>query len=1186
MLLAYCIFLWFKPAHWLIVFPVFTVLVDLVPWTGAFLFNELDVFIISTFTLVAIRQGVTLGNKRAFYFLIALLCSLAVATLFNVSSLPTGSSNTPNPYYSFDYAIKVLKGFVYAFLIAVIAFAQYQQNPTKMKKNMFLGSWLGSLILFIIVLWERHTLVTLVNFENWWSVAASLLDFTSSYRVTGLLSDMHTGGEAFDGILMALFFINLMSLSFYSKSNKKYLALLALLLVTYCILVGFTRATYAAIFVGTCFYGVVTWRHNVHKFSISRWEIFAYCGVLLLCFGVFKLSGFGGFAVTILMLLALATAAIIAARMKLAPVYVYAMQVPLILGAIYMALAQQGASKWVEQTGITSAILAGAIVAIALLLLFIFANFKRHIAFKAVSLTSLAVILSLVFGTYQFNSRVGSTYADIFTRFAHWQTVVDSSNTGWMTTFIGNGMGAFPYNYVLSEPDVLKQVGSFQVAKEQLVLGFGGDLTFAQRVKIPERKTLNVQFDAVSKETDEAIIELAICQRNIIYSSNFNANCLRKSVKVNRDATSPSFQIEMPLSGLKHLDSPLFQWPWTFAVTNLTEGEIIYLDNLRLTQVGSPVNLLNNADFANGTSYWFFYNDYEHLPWHIKNIYLAIFYQAGVIGLVFLFLFVFRIISRIPNDESDKRFVITVSALTYALLVFGLVGDPLDSARSASLLLFILFLGYFIASNTPQYQVSFVGQTSNLTWLICGAVVTAIMLSFGFQFVFQKPVTEISTITPYSREHKPNDIKRKFSIAHQEHVAIDSWNNSPVGPQLESVNSPFYPGGTIYEVTSANVFKNALAKAKAGDTIILSPGTYYFKGHALNLTGEGNKDAPITIRAAKFGEVTLQFDLVEGFKVTAPNWHLENLVIEGVCKNDAKCEHALHISGRAQHFRFTNGLIKNFNSPIKVNQKSGQQPDHGIIESSAVYNDAPRSTVSPVTLLDLVSVSHWTISESFIADFAKGKGDLTSYGMFYKGAGANNVFERNVVSCEWRHRGGQRIGASLGGGGTEAPFCRDGRCQAEQFDSIMRNNIVLNCPEDVGIYLNKASNSTINNNLVINTRGIDLRFPETSAMLYNNIIEGRVWARNGAASIAENNMYSSWKAFLLPNYRDVLYHAPLSGNFELKSFETLLDVEASIKEPGEDLCGNARDDSVLAVVGPFAYKKESSCQTKFGFLNP
>ena len=63
----------------------------------------------------------------------------------------------------------------------------------------------------------------------------------------------------------------------------------------------------------------------------------------------------------------------------------------------------------------------------------------------------------------------------------------------------------------------------------------------------------------------------------------------------------------------------------------------------------------------------------------------------------------------------------------------------------------------------------------------------------------------------------------------------------------------------------------------------------------------------------------------------------------------------------------------------------------------------------------------------------------------------------------------------------------------------------MNCPEEVGILLNKAWNSKIYNNTLINTVGIDVRFATSTADIRNNLITGRILDRNGALSTRNSN---------------------------------------------------------------------------------
>jgi len=215
-------------------------------------------------------------------------------------------------------------------------------------------------------------------------------------------------------------------------------------------------------------------------------------------------------------------------------------------------------------------------------------------------------------------------------------------------------------------------------------------------------------------------------------------------------------------------------------------------------------------------------------------------------------------------------------------------------------------------------------------------------------------------------------------------------------------------------------FRAALAAAQPGDVILLGPGTYRLSGDPLETPRSGTEAAPITVRAEILGTVTLEFDMLAGFYVTQPFWRFENLVVRGVCAKHQSCEHAFHVTGAAHHVVIQNNRISDFNAHLKINGNDGRFPDHGRVINNTLVNSSARQTDTPVTPIDLVAASNWTIEGNLIADFAKAAGNLTSYGAFAKGAGGNNRFLRNVVMCERRLRGmpGRRIGLSFGGGGT------------------------------------------------------------------------------------------------------------------------------------------------------------------------
>ncbi len=362
-------------------------------------------------------------------------------------------------------------------------------------------------------------------------------------------------------------------------------------------------------------------------------------------------------------------------------------------------------------------------------------------------------------------------------------------------------------------------------------------------------------------------------------------------------------------------------------------------------------------------------------------------------------------------------------------------------------------------------------------------------------------------------------------------------------------------GGRIVLVASADEARRALGAAAAGDTITFLPGKYRIKG-SIRLHRPGAPGAPVVVRADSPGSVVLELDAGEGFVVGAPWWTFENLDIRGVCARPAWCQHAFHVVGKGAHFVARNNRIADFNAHFKINGDSQGYPDHGLIEANTLTNTAPRPTHSPVTPIDLVAANGWTVRANLITDFIKDGGDRVSYGAFAKGAASGTVFERNVVICEQTLHGrpGQRVGLSFGGGGTEKPYCRDGKCITEHDGGIMRANLVAGC-SDAGIYVNSGAGTRLLDNTLVDTAGVQVRFPESSAELDGNIIDGPVTQRDGALLRLGDNLDTPVAALYAGLHRRrALFEAPQLLDLRWRGAAP----QRTAPRPSLDLCGAPR----------------------------
>jgi len=459
--------------------------------------------------------------------------------------------------------------------------------------------------------------------------------------------------------------------------------------------------------------------------------------------------------------------------------------------------------------------------------------------------------------------------------------------------------------------------------------------------------------------------------------------------------------------------------------------------------------------------------------------------------------------------------------------------------------------------------------------LLLGAVAALALLAVGATVAIDRVGVMPRTLAPYiehrSSGHNPT-ITGLGRFASRTLVQMDRGtpiNTAALPVTLGAQERPAgldARGGVL--VASADELRAALGKADAGDTITLLPGTYRFNGAALDASHPGRENAPITVRVAHPGSVQLEFDMVEGFRVSAPYWRFENLSIRGVCGDDGACEHAFHVVGAASHFVARNNTIADFNAHFKINGADGRFPDDGLIEANTLFDSHPRRTANPVTPIDLVAASRWTIRANVIRDFIKADGDRVSYGAFAKGAGSATLFERNLVWCEQSlaNQPGQRVGLSLGGGATGPQYCRDKRCITEQQGGIVRANLILAC-SDAGLYLNSAAASHVEDNTLLDTAGIDVRFATSSATLEGNLVDGPIRSRDGSLlHLGDNRSAPLWESFVgLHPVRD-LFADPATGDLRWRDGAPA----RAASKPVADLCGGKRAHGAYGAFDDFS----------------
>ena len=378
--------------------------------------------------------------------------------------------------------------------------------------------------------------------------------------------------------------------------------------------------------------------------------------------------------------------------------------------------------------------------------------------------------------------------------------------------------------------------------------------------------------------------------------------------------------------------------------------------------------------------------------------------------------------------------------------------------------------------------------------------------------------------------------------------------------------------GTWWWSTSVDALGGALDGAQPGDVIELTAGTYRLEGRGLHADRGGTAQAPITLRAAHLGDVVIRSDVTEAFKVSAPYWRFENLMVVGVCGDDSGCEHAFHVVGGGAHIVISNSRLENFNAQIKINREGGRIPDDGRIEHDSLIDTHPRVTPNPVTPIDLDTASGWVIRGNLIADFAKADGNGVAYGAFAKATGSDNDFIRNLVLCRWHlpEAPGAQVGLSFGGGGSPDSIRRDhGRTGLEALGGTMRDNLIAFCNDD-GIYVNRSANVTIAHNTLIDTGGIDVRFHPSRARVEDNLVDGAIRSRDGGVIAVYGNR-ATWLPLLFLGIHPERALFAVPARLDLRWRHRPAAV--GDPDPHRDLCGAVRPARPL----PGAFQDYARC---------
>lgn len=239
----------------------------------------------------------------------------------------------------------------------------------------------------------------------------------------------------------------------------------------------------------------------------------------------------------------------------------------------------------------------------------------------------------------------------------------------------------------------------------------------AHDVRLGQRLSLKPNTDyvlSVDVRTDDksALLYARACHRQLIHPSEWNPLCVqfKEPVKsTNGQWKHLQFRFN---SGSVGSWKNIFRAPLVFTISNrreyglnLVPQTILDIDNVSIRNVYEEEQI-TNGDFEAGIDRWFGYYDHNHLPWHIKNIWVHVYFEIGVIGLILFILLVLHALAATAKAARDSEFAFAIFVSLAGFLAVGSFGTLIDSPRIALLfyLLTLLGLGFGRRASTVSAQ--------------------------------------------------------------------------------------------------------------------------------------------------------------------------------------------------------------------------------------------------------------------------------------------------------------------------------------------------------------------------------------------------------------------------------------------------------------------------------------------------
>ncbi len=325
---------------------------------------------------------------------------------------------------------------------------------------------------------------------------------------------------------------------------------------------------------------------------------------------------------------------------------------------------------------------------------------RGHVIGALSILLTIALILPVAGGSYT-SERLGRTASDLSVRLQHWRATLAMMDNDGMNSWFGVGQGRFPHEYfwhnvAREQPASFSYVNegdnlALRLAPPHYERGYGELLRILQRIALKPASSYVFSVD-VRHATKASFLAVHICERQMLYPQN----CIKLPIRLAPSSDCAWQRYIVPFqSGRLDGASLLAIVPVQLEIALLGGRARVDIDQVSIVHSGDRSELVRNGDFSNGSANWFFSSDHHHLPWHVKNLLLAQYFDQGAFGAGALILLIALVGGRLAvrARQGDRLALAHASALA-GFLVVGQFDSLLDVPRIA-----LLFFFYLLAAS-------------------------------------------------------------------------------------------------------------------------------------------------------------------------------------------------------------------------------------------------------------------------------------------------------------------------------------------------------------------------------------------------------------------------------------------------------------------------------------------------------